>query len=87
MYQKTLKTLDLIKSLTRKSNKIFVVHEIFQRKNKNKGENSENSSAHQIFENISKKSRPYQISKKKSIKAIEKSENCTPHINFENKNC
>ena len=75
MYQKTLKILDLIKSLTRKSNKIFVVHEIFQRKNKNKGENSENSSAHQIFENKSKKSGPYQISKKKSINAIEKPEN------------
>ena len=39
-----------------------------------------------IFENNSKKSRPYQISKKKSINAIEKSENCTLLINFENKN-
>ena len=40
MQQKTVKTLDLIKSLIRKSNKIFVPHEIFQRKTKNKGENS-----------------------------------------------
>ena len=86
MHQKTVKTLDCIKSLIRKSNKIFGPRKRFEIKNKNKGENSATCSPHQIFENNSKKSAPCQVSQKKSINAIEKSENCTPHINFENKN-
>ena len=87
IHQKTVKTLDRIKSLIRKSNKIFSLRKRFDLKNKNKGENSATYSPHQIFENNNKTSTPCQVSEKKSINATEKYENCTPHINFENKNC
>ena len=73
IHQKTVKTLDPIKSLTRKFNKNFGPHKSFEIKNKNKGENCENSSPHQNFE-------------KKSINAKENSENGSPHTNFEKKN-
>ena len=87
IHQKTVKTLDRIKSLIRKSNKIFSLRKRFEIKNKNKGENSATYSPHQIFENNNKTLAPCQVSEKKSINATEKYENCTPHINFENKNC
>ena len=54
IHKKTAETLDHIKPLTRKSKKDFGTHKRLEIKNKNKGENSENSSPHQNFENKSK---------------------------------